>query len=773
MTAILQRFRAIERNASRSDGRDWNGGCRRSLAVAILGALALLAGCSDMQQESSSTRPEPVQQSTRATSGRVAEPLPQSGPVLPTERTTASHVQRGKGVLASGGTSAAPSSGAPGDITLNFVNANVRDVIDAVMGQILHLNYTVDPKVQGTVTVQTSSPITRDAVLPTLEGVLQSNGVALVKSGAMYQVVPLKEASRSAPPVAGLGGGGAVGAAGYGVQIIPLQYASARQLQHVLQPFVPTGGVLQVDDTRNVLIVSGTQGDISSFIHLARVFDVDWLKGMSFGLIPLQQGSAASVAQELNSILSAGADNPLAGVLRIVPIERINAILLVSPQPAYIQQGKEWIERLDEGADESAPRLYVYYVQNSRAADLAKVLSGMLGGGVRTIEPAVAPGASMTSLASPAAASGLTTAMGAPSAGGPALPAPAGAAAGVPAPGGTGSAPPPAAPAESGGGDQGGAAPSLVPPPSFGAQRAAAAGNDLAQSRVVADEKNNALLIYARPPEYRMIEAALKKLDILPQQVLIEATVAEVTLNHDLQYGLQWFFKSGHSSLTFSPFGAAVAPVFPGFDYMLSGGSAQVILNALSAITDVKVVSAPQLMVLDHQTARLQVGDEVPIAVQQAQSTVTSGAPVINTIQYYNTGVILNVTPRVNTTGVATLEIEQEVSAVTKTTSSNIDSPTIQQRRFRSVVAVGDGQTIALGGLISDTDTKSKSGLPFLSDIPILGSLASTTDRNHKRTELLILLTPRVVRNSEEAQAVTDELQRRLHAVMPSPSGKI
>ncbi|HEX9466319.1 MAG TPA: secretin N-terminal domain-containing protein, partial [Alphaproteobacteria bacterium] len=319
---------------------------------------------------------------------------------------------------------------------------------------------------------------------------------------------------------------------------------------------------------------------------------------------------------------------------------------------------------------------------------------------------------------------------------------------------------------------------STLPPPvgidDRTGQAGGAGGPASQRTQIVADEKNNALVIRSRPSEYRMIEGALKKLDILPQQILIEATVAEVTLNESLQYGLQWFFKQGGAKTTLSTATTgALTQAFPGFSAVFGSTSAQAVLNALSDITSVNVVSAPHLMVLDHQTAMLQVGDEVPIATQQAVSTITVGAPVVNSIQLVSTGVILRVTPRVNANGVATLEIEQEVSAATKTTTSNLDTPTIQQRRIRTVVAVGNGETLALGGLIQENKQRGRNGVPFFSEIPLLGALASNTTKSLQRTELLVLLTPTVVHDADDARAVTDELQQRIHSLLPVKPKKI
>jgi general secretion pathway protein D len=259
----------------------------------------------------------------------------------------------------------------------------------------------------------------------------------------------------------------------------------------------------------------------------------------------------------------------------------------------------------------------------------------------------------------------------------------------------------------------------------------------------------------------------------VPLQVLIEATIAEVTLTNDLQYGLQWFFNQGSSKFELSnairgiATAADILPTFPGFNYVLGGNRARVVLSALAQLTRVDVVSAPQLLVLDHQTAALQVGDQVPIVSQSATNVITSTATIVNSVQYLNTGVVLEVTPRVNTSGLVTLDIDQSVSNATKTTSSGIDSPTISQRRVVTSVIVQDGETVALGGLILDNQTNDRQGIPVLSDIPIVGNLFRTTTKNTGRTELLVLLTPRIVRNAEGARSMTEELRNRMRAVKP------
>jgi general secretion pathway protein D len=253
--------------------------------------------------------------------------------------------------------------------------------------------------------------------------------------------------------------------------------------------------------------------------------------------------------------------------------------------------------------------------------------------------------------------------------------------------------------------------------------------------------------------------------------VLVEATIAEVTLNDALQYGTQWFFRQGKGSVSLinNSVGQPVQAVLPGFNFAITGSAVQTALSALESVTTVKVISDPQLLVLDNEYARLQVGDLVPIVTQSAVSVTTSGAPIVNNVDYRETGVILEVAPRVNSGNLVTLDIQQEVSDVVPTTTSTIDSPTIEQRKVRTRVVVQDGETIALGGLIKDTSSVGNSGLPWLTDVPVLGALFGTRSHSVARTELLVLLTPHVIHDQRDVRALTDELRQRLGGLAAEP----
>jgi len=635
-----------------------------------------------------------------------------------------------------------------GQVTLNFANAEIREVVDVVLGETLGVSYIIDPGVQGQITARTSRPLLRKAVIPALENILALNGAALTLDGGIYKVVTLQQAANTlTSPIVAPNRQDLV--RGYGIHVIPLRYAAAQAVADILQPFVAAGRVLRVDSARNLLVFAGTGTEAADVMDMVTVFDVDWMAGMSFALFPIQVADAKDLVVDLETVFLDG-DSPLKGVVRFVPIERLNAVLAISPQPAYLDLAQTWIDRLDRGAEGAGRRIFVYHVQNGRAAEMAEVLSRVFESDGsdrrRQVPPELAPGLTPVAIAA-------------------AEPLPErGRAEGEPAPGAAQPAAAPPAPR---------VAPTVVPTAVATVARrndlgAIAAIDQSGDIRIIADEKKNALVILATSAEYRMIEATLKRLDITPLQVLIEVTIAEVGLIDDLRYGLQWFFQSGDVSATFSSLASgAVASAFPGFSFVFAGSDARVVLNALTEITDVQVISSPQLMVLDNQSARLQVGDQVPIATQSSVTVNDPDAPIVNSIQFRDTGVILEVTPRVNAGGLVVLDVLQEVSDVVETTTSDIDSPTIQQRFIESTVAVQSGDTVALGGLIRDRHEESVSGLPLLSEIPVFGNLFKTTEEVERRTELLVLITPRVVRNRSEALEVTEELRRRLSTLGP------
>ena len=618
------------------------------------------------------------------------------------------------------------STDGQGGITLNFVAADIKDVAKAVLGDYLGLNYEIAANVQGTVTIQTSRPLPKTQVLPVLEQALQLNGMVLVHSDGVYRVVPLADAKGTSGPLTPRD----YRKAGYGVEIAPVRYIGAEEMQKLLGPLAPTQAVIHVDAARNILIIEGTEQDRQVLLDDIALFDADWLAGMSYGLFTPNYIDAQELTRELNQILG-GVNGPISGVVKLIPIERLNTVLAISPQEKYLEQLKGWVKRLDRPGEGSDKRVFVYQVQNSRATDLAATLTKLMHGG-----SGASPPPSSFSNTEPSSDSFMSQSNSSA----------------------TGSS---------------SRTTSIISPNSsqgdhFAAPSQSLGGND--NVSITADETNNAIVVLASPQEYNGIEAALRKLDAPPLQVYIQAAIAEVTLTNDLQFGVQYFYQhNSQNQLTLSDTNSGtIAPSFPGFSYLFTPRSnIKVILDALADITHVEVTSSPEIMVLNNQTASLQVGDRVPIATQQAVGLVTATSAIVNSVQYQDTGVVLKVTPRVNHGGLVMMDISQEVSQVINTTSSNIDSPTIQERRINTSVAIQDGQTIALGGLITDDRTKGKTGIPFVQQIPVFGYLFGDNTDNHKRTELMVLLTPYVVENTDQARAVTDELHKRLPEVQP------
>jgi general secretion pathway protein D len=623
------------------------------------------------------------------------------------------------------------SRDARGDVSLNVVDADVREVIRIVLGDGLGANYVIDPTVQGSITVQTSQPVPADDLVAILDAVLRANGAALVRAGDLYKVVPIEQAITSGPTPT-ISPLQEAGRPGFGIRVVPLRYVSATQVATLLEPFAPPGGSIQVDVDRNLLLLAGLPDELKTLSELVATFDVDWLAGMSFGLFPLDSVDATPLVAELQEVFGSPEGGPLSGLVRFVPLDRLSAVLVISSQPEYLSRAQVWIERLDRDGETEEEQIFVYPIQNGRAADLASVLSEIFDVSTATVGPAdlLAPGLQPVQISSHTLEQDQIEAERVDE-----LPL---------------------------------SLPSAAP--RIERRRLPTAGDGPLRSnvRIIADQTTNSLVIRATPRDYRKIRAALKHLDILPLQVLIEATIAEVSLNADLRYGVEWFLASGDASFTFSRLSSGlVEGAFPGFSALFANGDVRALLSALEQVTDLKVISSPHLLVLDNQTAHLLVGDQVPILTQSAVSVTSPDAPIVNSIEQRDTGVILSVTPRVNASGLVIMEIEEETSDVVETTTSDITSPTIRQRKIGTTVAVQSGQTVVLAGLIEDDVERAEFGIPVLHRLPIVGPLFGVKNNVNARTELLVLITPRVIGTQNQARAVTEELRQRLQGLAP------
>ncbi len=708
-----------------------------SAAAALL--VGLLASCNPAPTET----PTPTTTPTSLTPSPSLATRERALAVLPAPSAAQPIVVRGANPAAptAAATPPATPSGAA-DVTLNFAAADVRDVVASVLGQTLKLNYVVDPDVSGPITFNVSRPLRRDEVLPALEAVLASRGIALVQSDGIVRVM-LAHGDGKARAAVPLGAPGP-GTIGERTELFPVRYVAVADIVRVLEKILPAGQVMVANEARRLLLVTGTRDELQLAENTVAAFDVDQMSGMSVALLPLQNGEAATVAVELANIFDVAHKDAATSVIRFLPVERLNAILVTTRQSRYLDEATAWVKRLDQTRNMNEKRVYVYYLQYGKASQVAQTLQGALTGiDVEVKGP------------STAAPEGI----GAAGAENPPIPPPA---PGFPMPPPLLANPAPATPA-------------AAPAPS--------ANSGSASVRIDADEAHNALLIAATPRDYALIRQVLEGIDTPPQQVLIEVTVAEVTLNDSLQYGVQYFLNSrgnGNNNvsglLTVGTGTAGIAPTLPGFSLSLTAANLQpeIILNALSQLTQTKVISTPRLLVLDNQTARLQVGDVVPIITQSAASTVTSSPLVLSNVQYKETGVVLEVTPRINANGAVTMEINQSVSDVVPTTTSTINSPTFSQRRLTSTISVKSGNSILLGGLIQDQDNRNTAGIPYLSAIPVLGALFGNRNNALERDELIIFLSPTVIGSDSESNDVTDQVMRQFRnaldrSTMPAP----
>lgn len=723
---------------------------RLAMALALIYCLPVaLMGCATQPAAQGAAAAPVVPLSVAPAKGEEkSEAIPDANGTSPAAVDGGPKLIPGTGVFVKPANIAAPPAG-PQDIVLNFEGADLREVVRVVMGDMLHENYTIDPKVNGTVTIHTSQAINRAAVTPILETVLRMNGAAMVKENGSYKIGPLNSALRGSttPQMGAL-------QPGYSVQIVQLQYIAAREMSKILEPLLPEGSILRVDETRNLLMLAGAEGEMRHALETVGVFDLDWLAGMSVGLFTLKSVDVKSILPELDLLFGDKSKSPFAGLLRIIPIERMNAVLVVSPRPQYLEQAKIWVERLDRNGGKSGTRLYVYPVQNGNAEKIAALLSQVIGSKSTSTTPAasVAPGLTGTSLASSggsagqnplAGGGGLSGSTGTGAAGGAALPNTATA-----------------------------ASPGVVAT-GTGEALGLGAGSTI---KVIADRDNNSLLILANGAEYERIEEAVKKLDVVPRQVLVEVTIAEVTLTGALSYGLEWFFNSNNNlsgmlfnsnanvrALPSDPTGT-VTPRLPfSAVWRTTGGNITAVLSALASNTKVNVISSPHIMVTDNQVAKINVGSSVPVQGQSTITGATGSAAITTSVVYVDTGVVLSVRPHINSGGLVTLEISQEVSDVQDgVTTTGLNSPTINKRSAQTTVAVQSGDTMVLGGLIKDDKNAGSSGLPLLSDIPVVGALFGAKNDTSTRRELIITITPRVVNDNQQAREVTAEFRKKL-----------
>jgi general secretion pathway protein D len=538
-----------------------------------------------------------------------------------------------------------------GDVSFNFDDADVFSVIQTIFGDVLKVNYIIDPAVKGRVNFRSTAPVAREDVLPLMEVILRINGIGIVEEGGLYRIVPIADIGKEPAPV-GMGREpGKVEIAGKAlVQVVPIRYSVSSEIVRILTPFLSKNALIVDIPKGNYIVIVDTDSNVKRLLQLVDIFD-------------------------------------------------------------------------NENLQQVTPKVYVYQVQNSKAKDVASLLQQIFLGATKQ---------QATVKSSPAAAAKT--------------------------PGQTPQA--------------------ATPPPQVITSSPGSGGTLVSDvTRIIPDEVTNTVTILATPEDYGLITETLKKIDIVPRQVMIEALIAEVTLNDNLSFGMQWNISNrvtlkgvGNNDWHVDGDLGLNTPISnPVFTYIANdiAGNVKLQLQSLASHDKAKILSSPHIMVSDNREARIQVGDQVPIATSTTTTTATAGVvpSVTSTIQYKDTGTILKVKPQVNDSGLISLEVSQEVSDFTTRSLFGSDQIIISKREASTNLVVQDGQTIVIGGLIKDKTTKGRAGIPFLSKIPLLGYLFGSTTQTEDRTELIILLTPYVVRNQSEAGLITSGYLRRLKGV--------
>ena len=558
-------------------------------------------------------------------------------------------------------------------VEVSLVNASISAAAKAVLGDALKQSYTVSDELTGTITIQSTGPIPKDALLELFEAALSANGARLEKDGKVVKVVPGTSGNKAFRLASEGVGDGA------NIIVAALEYISAAQMVNLLEPLIAEGLTAVADKRRNLVMMTGAPSQLEAALDALNLFDVDVLSGKSIALVELNSADPEAIVDELKVIFENQEDGNLEGVIEFVPNKRLGSVLIITSRSRYLPKAQRWIRELDRTASGASRYIETYELQNRSAEDVAPILNDLLAHGV-TSDP----------------------------------------------------------------------------------QEESESSNS-SGSRVAADKARNALLVRATRSEHREIRNLLNEIDSSPQQVMLEATIAEVRLNDELDLGVRWFFQNGNFDFTFSDASSgSTGSSFPGFSAVFGKGGDTAAINALAGVTDVKVISAPTLMVLDNEEAILQIGDQVPVATQSSTDNSTGNAPTITTIEYRDTGVILRVKPNISRNGRVVLDVTQEVSSVAETQTSGIDSPTIRQRKIATNVLLNNGTTLALGGLVQENDTKTVTKVPGLGDAPVVGGLFRKTSSGKNRSELLIMIRPRVVFTDNDARTVTEYWRSKL-----------
>ncbi len=595
----------------------------------------------------------------------------------------------------------------PQEIVLNFDNANLYKVIK-IIADILELNYIIDPKIKGTVNIHATGAISKDDLMVIFIDILRINRAAIVQHGAVYHIIPMGDTKTKAltlrQPLSKSLEDVAEPSHTVTIQIIPLRYIAPSEIEKIVKPFLSSGSHVIGYEKSRLLLITDFTDNIDKVLSIIELFDINIFEQVNARLFPIQNADVTDIAQELEKLFAAFEVSTKSGRgtgINFVPITRINALLVISSLPEALQVAERWLKEMDTREGEVDVRTFIYHVRNGIATELADILNSIF------MQDQEAPaGQPRTAVANQQAQN--------------------------------------------------------IPQTQASEGKAGITG----KVQVISYATTNTLIIKANPRDYEIVEGILEELDIVPRQVLIEVVIAEITLTESTEFGIEYAFQNSATDIT--PLEGSSALGFTGRLLKIGSGDQQTLLatlNAFAGETKLRVLASPHIIATDGKEASIRVGDEVAIRTSEARPTgADAGSPVDVTIQRRDTGTILRVTPHINATGLVTLEIDLEKSNVTPPPEGSSDIG-INKRTTSTTMVVQDGKTILVGGLIDETVTETISKVPILGDIPYLGALFRNTTESNSRIELVLLITPHVIRNLHEAIEATDSFITQLPGI--------
>ncbi len=620
------------------------------------------------------------------------------------------------------------------DIVFNFDDANLSEVIRTI-AELLNINYIVDSNVKGKVTIHTAGGLRKEDLFPVFFQILEVNGLTAIKEGNLHKIVQIKDAPRM-PITSRFSRKGEDVSQGERIiiQIIPLKFISAQEMTKLLTPFISAGGTILSHKDSNTMLVVDKGLNVLKVLRLVDVFDVNVFEKVNYEFYPLENTNAEEVLKVIKEIFSSYL-TPRKEDIKVIAIEHLNTLLVISTYPQVFEKVREFIRQLDVADEEVDPRIYVYSVKNGEAEDLGGLLNQVFADGSSAKEKGTKnwtkKKAESTSSRNPFS---RTTKE---------------------------------AKAEETKAEK--ASEVQKKSVSIGKTETTGSGTLKGEINITVDEIRNVLIIEAIPADYRVIEEILKQIDVLPRQVLIEVTIAEISLDKSTELGIEWTYLKGPGSLGTSLLDASLGS--SGFAYNI--GMVDRWRSALAFLASqdkVNILSSPSVLASDNKEAKIDIFTEIPVTSAEYKVYESGTEPVLETtIEYRDTGVLLSVTPHINERGLVTMDINQEVSEQAEYISFEVEDkkiyPSFYKRSVNTTLTVKHAQTIVIGGLIRETKSEGSAGVPWLSKIPILRYVFGKETQSVSKTELIILITPYVIVSLDDVDVVTEEFKSKVGSI--------